>query len=244
MKAGQSGHQCYPKGTKVSDDELVQVNIERDEFHPVPSSQKPCCGLFVHRSVYELNIQPQTDRYFHQCIQTRDCRSTFQPRNGGLSDSGSLRHFFLSQTEFPSPGNDRFYKLRQDFDVSFLVFWNRLNVAYHFRSKEAAIDLRWVTRPIPLSSSNQVIGPIVCFHEYTYDNTCTIKVRGDGLMTSHSSHDIIKRIEADGWYFVRAAGDHHQFKHPYKPGKVTVPHPVKDLPTFVVNSIFRQAGLR
>ncbi len=63
-------------------------------------------------------------------------------------------------------------------------------------------------------------------------------------MTSHSSRDIIKRIEADGWYFVRAAGDHHQFKHRYKAGKVTVPHPVKDLPAFVVNSIFRQAELR
>jgi len=26
--------------------------------------------------------------------------------------------------------------------------------------------------------------------------------------------------------------DHHQFKHPEKPGKVTVPHPQKDLPVW------------
>ncbi|WP_442978172.1 type II toxin-antitoxin system HicA family toxin [Saccharibacillus sp. WB 17] len=25
---------------------------------------------------------------------------------------------------------------------------------------------------------------------------------------------MIKMIEDDGWYFVRASGDHHQFKHP------------------------------
>jgi predicted RNA binding protein YcfA (HicA-like mRNA interferase family) len=35
--------------------------------------------------------------------------------------------------------------------------------------------------------------------------------------------DIIKYIEADGWYWVRTNGDHRQFKHPTKKGKVTVP---------------------
>ncbi|NQZ11070.1 MAG: type II toxin-antitoxin system HicA family toxin [Algicola sp.] len=37
-------------------------------------------------------------------------------------------------------------------------------------------------------------------------------------------------------------GDHHQFKHPSIPGKVTVPHPKKDLPIGTIKSIYRQAG--
>jgi HicA toxin of bacterial toxin-antitoxin, len=40
-----------------------------------------------------------------------------------------------------------------------------------------------------------------------------------------SSRQAIRTIEADGWLLVRVAGDHHQFRHPTKPGKVTVPHP-------------------
>jgi predicted RNA binding protein YcfA (HicA-like mRNA interferase family) len=36
------------------------------------------------------------------------------------------------------------------------------------------------------------------------------------------SRDIIRELEADGWRFVGAAGSHHHFKHPTKPGKVTV----------------------
>jgi predicted RNA binding protein YcfA (HicA-like mRNA interferase family) len=41
---------------------------------------------------------------------------------------------------------------------------------------------------------------------------------------------------------VRTKGDHHQFKHPAKPGLVTVPHPKKDLPMGTLRSIYRQAG--
>jgi predicted RNA binding protein YcfA (HicA-like mRNA interferase family) len=63
-------------------------------------------------------------------------------------------------------------------------------------------------------------------------------------MPSRSSRDMIKLVESDGWYLVRIAGDHHQFKHPTKPGKVTIPHPIKDLPAYVVNSILKQAGLK
>lgn len=57
------------------------------------------------------------------------------------------------------------------------------------------------------------------------------------------STDIIKQLRADGWFLVYAVGSHHQFKHPTKPGKVTVPHPKKDLPLPTVRSIFKQAGL-
>jgi predicted RNA binding protein YcfA (HicA-like mRNA interferase family) len=58
-----------------------------------------------------------------------------------------------------------------------------------------------------------------------------------------SSRQAIKAIEADGWFLARVAGDHHQFRHPTKRGKVTIPHPVKDLPIQVVVSIERQSGV-
>ena len=57
------------------------------------------------------------------------------------------------------------------------------------------------------------------------------------------SADIIQKIKADGWYLVHVVGSHHQFKHPSKPGKVTVPHPQKDLPLATARSILKQAAL-
>lgn len=34
--------------------------------------------------------------------------------------------------------------------------------------------------------------------------------------------DVIRRIEADGWFLVATRGSHRQYKHPTKPGRVTV----------------------
>lgn len=34
--------------------------------------------------------------------------------------------------------------------------------------------------------------------------------------------DVIKLIEADGWYLVVKKGSHRQYKHPKKPGRVTI----------------------
>jgi predicted RNA binding protein YcfA (HicA-like mRNA interferase family) len=53
---------------------------------------------------------------------------------------------------------------------------------------------------------------------------------------------IIKRLRKEGWQEVHAVGSHRQFRHPDKPGKVTVPHPKKDLNTGTLRSIYRQAG--
>jgi predicted RNA binding protein YcfA (HicA-like mRNA interferase family) len=58
-----------------------------------------------------------------------------------------------------------------------------------------------------------------------------------------NSKSIIKQIQADGWVLVHTKGSHHQFKHPTKLGKVTVPHPKKDLPLPTAKSILKQAGL-
>ncbi len=59
-----------------------------------------------------------------------------------------------------------------------------------------------------------------------------------------SSKDIIRELEQDGWYHVKTVGDHWQFKHPTKPGKVTVPHPCKDFTHKLINSIEKQSGLK
>ena len=50
-------------------------------------------------------------------------------------------------------------------------------------------------------------------------------------------------LKADGWYEVACDGDHHQYKHPTKKGKVTVPHPRKDIPIRTLKSIQKQSGL-
>ncbi|MCI9349313.1 MAG: type II toxin-antitoxin system HicA family toxin [Oscillibacter sp.] len=62
-------------------------------------------------------------------------------------------------------------------------------------------------------------------------------------MRSYSSREVLQILAADGWYEISCVGDHHQFKHPTKPGKVTLTHPVKDIPIRTLKSIGRQAGI-
>ena len=61
---------------------------------------------------------------------------------------------------------------------------------------------------------------------------------------SYSSKEIIKIIKADGWKLKKSDGDHFNFVHDTKPGKVTITHPVKNIPKGTVNSILKQAGLK
>lgn len=58
------------------------------------------------------------------------------------------------------------------------------------------------------------------------------------------SREIIKRLMAEGWVEVAQKGSHKQFKHPTKPGRVTVPHPKKDFAPGTLKSIERQSGLK
>jgi predicted RNA binding protein YcfA (HicA-like mRNA interferase family) len=58
------------------------------------------------------------------------------------------------------------------------------------------------------------------------------------------SRDVIKALKADGWFEVRVVGSHHQFKHPTKPGVVTVPHPKSNLGIGTLKSIERQSGVQ
>lgn len=63
-------------------------------------------------------------------------------------------------------------------------------------------------------------------------------------MKSYSSREVIKKLKQDGWYEVGCDGDHHQYKHPVKKGRVTVPHPNKDIPIGTLKNIGKQAGIK
>jgi predicted RNA binding protein YcfA (HicA-like mRNA interferase family) len=57
--------------------------------------------------------------------------------------------------------------------------------------------------------------------------------------------DLLRLIESEGWELARMRGSHRQFKHPRKPGLVTVPgHPSDELAPGTLNSILKQAGLK
>jgi predicted RNA binding protein YcfA (HicA-like mRNA interferase family) len=57
--------------------------------------------------------------------------------------------------------------------------------------------------------------------------------------------DIIKLIEAEGWYLVETEGSHRQYKHPVIHGRVTIAgHPNDDLGSGTLNSILKQARLK
>lgn len=58
------------------------------------------------------------------------------------------------------------------------------------------------------------------------------------------SRTIIKILIADGWFKVDQDGSHTQYKHPIKKGRVTVPHPRKDVPLDTLKSIEKQSGIK
>jgi predicted RNA binding protein YcfA (HicA-like mRNA interferase family) len=56
--------------------------------------------------------------------------------------------------------------------------------------------------------------------------------------------EVIKLVEADGWYQVKMEGSHRQYKHPTKRGRVTIAgHPSKDIPPETLASIFKQVQI-
>jgi predicted RNA binding protein YcfA (HicA-like mRNA interferase family) len=67
---------------------------------------------------------------------------------------------------------------------------------------------------------------------YTYLESETVK-----------SREVIKKIEAAGWFEVRQTGSHKQFRHGTRTGTVTVPHPKSDLAMGTLKSISKQSGV-
>ena len=63
---------------------------------------------------------------------------------------------------------------------------------------------------------------------------CGVKVR-----------DVLRLLADDGWVLARTRGSHHQFRHPSKPGLVTLAGSSNDdLAPGTLNSILKQAGLK
>ena len=57
--------------------------------------------------------------------------------------------------------------------------------------------------------------------------------------------EMLDLLRRDGWFQVAQRGSHRQFKHPSKPGRVTVAgKPGSDLAIGTEMSILKQAGLR
>jgi predicted RNA binding protein YcfA (HicA-like mRNA interferase family) len=57
--------------------------------------------------------------------------------------------------------------------------------------------------------------------------------------------ELLRLVEADGWVLTRYRGSHRQFRHPIKPGTVTIAgRPALDVPPGILNSILKQAGLK
>ena len=62
-------------------------------------------------------------------------------------------------------------------------------------------------------------------------------------MKAYKVIEVIRLLKEDGWYLDYTKGDHRQFKHPEKKGKVTVRgHNNETLNQFLLNSIWKQAG--
>jgi predicted RNA binding protein YcfA (HicA-like mRNA interferase family) len=57
--------------------------------------------------------------------------------------------------------------------------------------------------------------------------------------------EAIRVVEADGWRRVRTRGSHRQYKHPSKPGTVTISgNENRDVAPGTWNSILKQAALK
>ena len=61
-------------------------------------------------------------------------------------------------------------------------------------------------------------------------------------MPTWTSRELIRMLLDDGWEAVAQSGSHRQFRHPSKPGRVTVPADKNSIPQGTVRSVYRQAG--
>jgi predicted RNA binding protein YcfA (HicA-like mRNA interferase family) len=64
-------------------------------------------------------------------------------------------------------------------------------------------------------------------------------------MPTMKVREVLKLLADHGWTQVATRGSHRQFKHPTRPGRVTLAgKPSDDLAQGTLNSILRQAGLK
>jgi predicted RNA binding protein YcfA (HicA-like mRNA interferase family) len=73
---------------------------------------------------------------------------------------------------------------------------------------------------------------------------CVFSVYSKTREPNVSSREVIRELLKDGWFEVAHVGSHKQFKHASKNGRVTVPHPKRDIPVGTLKSIEKQAGIK
>lgn len=64
-------------------------------------------------------------------------------------------------------------------------------------------------------------------------------------LKDHSKHtrDVVSRLQAEGWIVARKGpGDHMQYRHPTRPGRVTIDMGKREQTANTLRSIYRQAG--
>ena len=59
-----------------------------------------------------------------------------------------------------------------------------------------------------------------------------------------TAREVVAALKADDWLLVRTKGSHAQYRHPTKPGLVTVPMHPGDLPIGTLKSIEKQARIK
>ena len=65
------------------------------------------------------------------------------------------------------------------------------------------------------------------------------------LLAAVKVRDVIRLLEGEGWFLVETRGSHRQYKHPVRPGRVTVAgKPSDDLAPGTLSSILKQSGLK
>ena len=65
-----------------------------------------------------------------------------------------------------------------------------------------------------------------------------------GKQVNVSSRQIVADLKRDGWAEVNRVGSHVHFKHPTKPGRLTLPHPNRTMNIKTLRSVEKASGLR
>jgi predicted RNA binding protein YcfA (HicA-like mRNA interferase family) len=93
-----------------------------------------------------------------------------------------------------------------------------------------------------LVPSSNLVAATIPLHQIFYFQ---IAVKNNIIDVGMKVRDVIKLIEAHGWYLVDTKGSHRQYKHQSKPGRVTIAgKPNDDLAPGTLNSILKQAELK
>jgi Predicted periplasmic or secreted lipoprotein len=78
-----------------------------------------------------------------------------------------------------------------------------------------------------------------------YYNMCyNNNQKGDETLKGYSTREVIRLLQADGWFLKNIEGSHSQYIHPTKKGKVTVVLNKERIPPGTLNSIAKQSGLK